>query len=284
MRKMKPSFCYIAPVAYLDYTIAASKTHLVLAHLVDTNKEYAAFYKYRSEQLGDYIMMDNSAYELKEPYRPDKLLELAGQCGAHAIVLPDYPFESSHVTIDAANDFIPQFKGAGYDTFFVPQSQRGDLDGWIDCYEYASNNPDIDIIGLSILGIPNALPHIDPSYSRVVMTQLLIDRGLFDFDKHHHYLGLNSGPKLEIPSLLCMGALDSIDSSGPIWSGITGHRYDPDTDSLQAASKVKMPVDFMLPLTKDEATKERIMHNIRLTAELFEKDNYGKQAAWYAQE
>jgi len=253
-----PSFCFIAPINYLTLIPEESTTHLVLAHLVDENEQYASFYRHRRLK-GDYIMMDNSAYELKEPYSPDKLLELAEKCGAHAIVLPDYPFQPSAVTIDAADKFIPQFKAEGYHTFFVPQSKKGDLEDWITGYQYASSNPDIDIIGMSILGIPNALPHIDPTYGRVVMTQILQDRNLFNNEKHHHYLGLNSGPKLEIPTLLRMG-------------------------SFQTVSKIKLPVDFHLSATKDEATRRRISHNIQLTQLLFNPYYYNMSDVWYAEE
>lgn len=281
MLNCKPSFCFIAPTSYLNFT-TASNTHLVLAHLIDRDEQYALFYRGLSA-MGHYIMMDNSAYELKEPYSPDKLIELGQMCGAHAIVLPDYPFKDSSYTIDAAKKFIPDFKAAGFQTFFVPQSEKGDLQDWLDCYYWAAGNKDIDIIGMSILGIPNAIPYIDPAYARVVMSAMLIDRGAFAKDKHHHYLGLNSGPKLEIPSLVRMGTLNTIDSSGPIWAGILGHRYTKEADSLQMVSKLKLPVDFNIPRTKDKDTLERIQWNIDATVELMNPDNYG-DAVWYAEE
>jgi hypothetical protein len=269
-----PSFCFITPISYLGFT------QISRAHLVDESAEYAEFYARQSE-LGDFIMMDNSAYELKVPYSPEKLIELGKKCNAHAIVLPDYPFQPGQVTIDAAQQFIPQFLDAGVKTFFVPQSKSGDLEDWIDTYTWAANNPDIDIIGMSILGIPNALTWCDPSYARVVMTQMLIDRGVFNFNKHHHYLGLNAGPALEIPSLIRLNALDTIDSSGPVWSGILGHEYTKNADSYQMVKKIKLPVDFHIAATKDAATVDRIFTNVRLTQELMAG---GANAVWYANE
>ena len=275
-----PSFCFIAPTKYLSWA-QHSNTHLVLAHLVDRDDEYANFYKKRRE-FGDFIMLDNAAYELKVPYSPDSLIRLAEKCGAHAIVLPDYPFQPAQVTIEAAEAFIPLFKDAGYLTFFVPQSETGDKEDWIEAYSWADGNSGIDIIGMSILGIPNALPHVDPAFARVVMTQILEERRILS-NKHHHYLGLNSGPNLEIPSLLAMNALDTIDSSGPIQAALMGHRYTKDADSFQMVSKLKMPVDFDLPLTKDKDTLDRIQHNIMMTLELFTKQPQTKKV-WYAVE
>lgn len=276
------NFCYIAPTSMLELTqnLSGSKTHLVLAHLVDRDEKYANFYKELSAQ-NHFIMMDNSAYELKEPYHPDKLIALAEKCGANAIVLPDYPFQEAEITIAAAEQFAPIFKQAGYKTFFVPQSKTGDINDWIRAYKYASKNPLIDIIGMSILGIPNALANIAPSYARVVMTQLLIDRGCFAFDKHHHYLGLNAGPKLEIPSLLKMNALSTIDSSGPVWSAILGHEYSENTDSFQHTSKCLLPVNFDLRIKLDDALINRLRTNITLTNSLFVNKTNN---VWYAQE
>lgn len=275
----EPSFCYIAPTSYLD-VVSASNTHLVLAHLVDTDLEYASFYQDLAGQ-GHLVIMDNSAYELKEPYSPDKLIFLANKCGADVVVLPDYPFQPAITTIHAAEKYAQTFKDAGIGTFFVPQSQKGDLEDWINAYTWAANNPLIDMIGMSILGIPNALPLIDPSYSRVVMAQLLLDRGVFAHDKHHHYLGLNAGPALEIPSLIRMNVINTMDSSGPIWSAILGHEYSKNCDSYLQTIKPKLPVDFGIKRTRDAVTVERIKHNIALTQSLFEQREV---ATWYAEE
>lgn len=276
-----PSFCFITPTAYVANFASQSNTHLVLAHLVENDQRYADLYKGFSD-AGDLVICDNSAYELKEPYSPEKLIELGRKCGASVIVLPDYPFQPASKTIEAARKFTPIFKDAGFGTFFVPQSKRGDTADWIEAYEWAATNISIDMIGMSILGIPNAIPWCDPSYARVVMTQMLIDRGLFNFNKHHHYLGLNSGPALEIPSLIRMNALNTIDSSGPVWAAILGHEYTSNADSYQMVSKLKMPVLFDYPMTKDPATLERIQHNIHLTKDLF--ISYNTNQVWYAQE
>lgn len=263
-----PEFCIIAPTAYLNQYATQSNTHLVLAHLVDTDQTYADFYQ-RISGLGDRVIMDCSAFELGESYAPDRLVDLGHRCGAHAIVLPDYPFAPSSKTIQAAEDILPSVKNAGFATFFVPQSELGNLDDWIAGYRWAATHPDIDIIGMSILGIPNALPHIPVPYARVVMTQLLQTQGVFADNKYHHYLGLNSGPALEIPPLLKMNALNSIDSSNPIWMAILGHEYSRNTDSYLSVSKVKKEVEFDFPFIKDMPTHRRIQTNLDLTLDLF---------------
>lgn len=285
-----PQFCAIAPINF-SHLVGGRKAHLVLAHLIDRDHAktplerdcadvYTAFIRAEAE-AGAFIMMDNSAYELKEPYAPDKLMELATLCGAHAIVLPDYPFCHSSKTIAAAQKFAPIFKENGFKTFFVPQSESGEDQDWINAYEWAANSDLVDIIGISILGVPVAMPEIDPAYARVVMMQRLKDSGKFNPEKHHHFLGLNAGPGLEIPSLLRMGVLDTIDSSGPIWAALQGHRYNPDSDSLQQVRKLTSPVEFFMPFTKDARTVERIDYNVQLTDELLQVKAVD---TWYAVE
>ena len=266
LRNKKPEFCIITPTPYLERFASQSAMHLVLAHLVDEDEEYAKFYAGRSE----YKIMDNGAFELGESYAPDKLVELGKKCGAQAIVLPDYPGQDWKKTMEAAIELIPDVKAAGFHTFYCPQSVVGDWDGFCNGYVWAGAQDAIDIIGMSILTFPNALPHIPAAYARVVGTEVLQRQGLFASKKYHHYLGLNAGPALEIPALIKMGALDSCDSSGPVWAGICGHEYTRMADSYQLVRKVSKHVDFDHPMTKNEHVLRAIQHNINLTLELFE--------------
>lgn len=265
-RNPGPAFCIITPTAYLNQFARQSDMHLVLAHLVDTDEEYADFYANNNK----FKIMDNGAFELGESYAPEKLIELGKKCKADAIVLPDYPFQCASVTRKAAEALMYRVHDAGFKTMFVPQSTTGDLGNWVHGYNWAANEDEIDIIGMSILGMPNAIPHVHIAYARVVLTQILIDNNLFNFDKYHHYLGLNSGPALEIPTLIKMNALDSCDSSNPVWMAILGHRYTPRADSFLSVSKVKKEVEFDYPLVKDQRVLEDIQNNIDMTLELFD--------------
>jgi hypothetical protein len=262
---LDPKFCIIAPTAYLDAYASKSTMHLVLAHLVDTDERYARFYAERTEPK----IMDNGAFELGESYNPEKLIELGEKCGADTIVLPDYPLQPAQKTVEAAAQWIPAIKSAGFQTMFVPQSETNDWRGWQDAYSWASFNSDVDIIGMSIIGIPNALPRVDKSYARVVATALLQANNNFNQTKYHHYLGLNAGPALEIPSLIKMGALNSCDSSNPVWMGICGQMYTKATESYAPCRKISKHVDFNYPWSTDAYVHEAIEHNINLTLSLF---------------
>lgn len=263
-----PQFCVIAPTSYLEDYAIQSHTHLVLAHIVDTDPVYAKFYHEMSDR-GDKIIMDNGAFELGQSYHPEKLIELGQLCGADAIVLPDYPGQHSSVTLEAAKEWAPLIKEEGFKTMFVPQSEVGDIDDWISGYLYASNSILVDIIGMSILGIPNALPHIPKAYARVVMSELLIDRGILS-DKYHHYLGLNAAPNVEIPALILMGALDSCDSSNPVWTALQGIGYNiTQTDYMGIKKRYIRDVDFGEKMSNNTHIQSLIQQNLDITFDIF---------------
>lgn len=266
-RNDQPQFCIITPIEYLGAYASQSNMHLVLAHLVDQSEEYADFY----HNCDEFKIMDNGAFELGESYPPEDLVRLGEKCRANAIVLPDYPFQHEQKTIQAAVDLIPSVREAGFHTVFCPQSKVGDWEGWVDAYEWGAANPRIDILGMSILAIPNALPHIPPAYARVVATEVLYRQGIFAYDKYHHYLGLNAGPALEIPPLLEMGALDSCDSSNPVWAGICGQMYTKGADSYLPIRKIGKHVDFHYHMVDDPFVHDAIQNNIDLTLDLFDR-------------
>lgn len=280
-----PEFCFIAPKQYLQevWMTTSSSRHVVLAHLVaeelqqpKSERIYTNHYRNLSES-GHYIICDNSAFELGESFDPNQLIELAKEIGADALVLPDYPGQPYTKTIEAAKQWVKPFKDAGLDTFFVPQSEEGDLEGWISSFKWAAKNPYIDIIGWSILGIPNALKHrgVPKSYARVVMANILMTRPdtkeLINA-KYNHFLGLNSGPNLEIPTLLKMGVLNSVDSSGPVWAAINSQAYTTESDSFMSVSKEQLPpvnFDAVRDLS-DSQELEMLVTNVRMTDRLFD--------------
>ncbi len=272
MTILSKGFCFISPLSVMkNLDSFLGNNHLALAHLVNTNDEYANWFANRPDT--DFVIMDNGAFELGQSYTPDQLISLGQKCRADVIVLPDYPNQPWQRTLDAGIQWNSTFHDAGFKTMYVPQSEIGDLDGWLRSYQSATNLDTTftpDVIGMSILGIPNALPHIDKTFARVVITDLLIRDGLFNFNIHHHYLGLNSGPKLEIPTLLKMKALSTCDSSGPVWGALNKIKYANNTDSYMKRSKLQKPIDFEYQLPLSLKVTETILHNIELTNKLFE--------------
>lgn len=256
------NFCHIAPTKFLNSYTSTNGAHLLLAHLVEEDEEYRNYYANLKD--GKYKIMDNSAFEMFKlglpMYESSKLIEMGKACGANCIVMSDYPKQPSQVTVNAAKKLIPEFKGEGFDTFFVPQSALGDMTDLVNAIEWALNNQDIDLIGLSILAAPIACGVDESTFeggkrsdaykmqrylSRLTVFRELERRKLLNSHakKRFHCLGMVDGPK-EINLLReYSDFIFSWDSSAAVWAGINGIRFDSSPTGLKDG-KFEKEVEF----------------------------------------
>jgi hypothetical protein len=247
---MAIDFCHITPIPHMSDFVADQSHDLLLAHLVEESEEYTEFYANKDSMK----ILDNSAFEMykqgREMYPSDKLIDMGWRVGAKYVVMSDYPSEHYSKTIDAAKELAPTFKDAGFGTFFVPQSEIGDLEGLIASFEWAFNNPDlVDYIGVSILAVPNAYGvekdnKLQRFLSRWRFMQELEDRGInfkITGDQHIHFLGMVDGPN-EIE--LCKDfKIDTWDSSAAVWAGLNNISFDSSPTGL-INGKFEKEVDF----------------------------------------
>lgn len=278
---MSINFCHIAPTAYLNELTAMNGSHLLLAHLIESDPVYAGFYANLRD--GKERIMDNSGFEMfkmgRDMYEPSKLVSMANVVGADIIVLPDYPMQPSSVTVNAAKSMLPVFEEAGYGAFFVPQSEVGDLEGYLGAMEWALNQPQIKVIGLSILGCPialglkeqkfDSLDQIDGAYkmqrflSRWKILSIMKERGMLDHKaaKKFHCLGMVDGPN-EIDLLQeFVPFIRSWDTSSAVWYGLSGEqRYDQSPTGLRHG-KYEKEVDFDFDSATDDGI-EAALYNI----------------------
>ena len=252
-------FCHIVPTPHLDDFVRGNKAHLTLAHLVKEDPEYVKFYQQLRQDIGavgnQYInIMDNSAFELYKNqmpmFNPEELLGLAKRVHATHIVLPDHPAHPSMVTIDDARRYAPVFKENGFKTFFVPQSDVGDLEDLITSFAWAASSPLIDYIGVSILAVPNAYKcekgnSLQRFNARWKFMNELYDRNLLQLaaqnGKKIHFLGMVDGPN-EIP-LVRDFHIDTWDSSAAVWAGLNSISFDDSPTGL-INGKFEKHVDF----------------------------------------
>ena len=232
MSKIK--LAHISPMATIEQAHKFSQINLVLAHLIDKVPGYAEFYFDSPKPT----IMDNGAFELGEPYEPEKLIELARKVDAKYIVLPDYPEQPWEKTVEAAKEYIPVFKEAGFKTFYVPQSEKGDKEGYFKSWQWALHNKDIDLIGCSILGAPNAYPDSHRISARYeVLSQLanVYDEVLV---KRIHMLGmLDTVQEIALVKPFHW-MINSWDTSAATWYGIHNK------DVSETYVKFRKPVEF----------------------------------------
>ena len=225
-------------------------------------------------------IMDNSGFELYKAqlpmFPPQQLLGLAEKVKATHIVLPDHPSHPSMVGIDDAKLYAPQFKEAGFGTFFVPQSDIGDLEDLITSFAWAASSPLIDYIGISILAVPNAYNcergnNLQRFVSRWKFMNELYDRNLLQLaaqnGKKIHFLGMVDGP-MEIP-LVRDFHIDTWDSSAGVWAGLNGLAFDHSPTGV-TNGKFEKHVDFQAKF-EDTTLAES---NMRVIDNLVDRYNF----------
>ena len=284
-------FCHITPIDHLDL-VKGRSSHLTLAHIASgmegSPEQISTYCKFYEKEKKDaeldnrpYInIMDNSAFELYKNqmpmFNPAELLDLAEMLHATHIVLPDHPAHPSMVGIDDAKMYAPQFKEAGYKTFFVPQSDIGDLEDLITSFAWAASSPLIDYIGISILAVPNAYRcekgnNLQRFVSRWKFMNELYDRNLLQLaaqnGKKIHFLGMVDGP-MEIP-LVRDFHIDTWDSSAGVWAGLNGIAFDNSPTGL-INGKFEKHVDFTSSF--DDTTIAQ--SNMRVIDNLVERYNF----------
>lgn len=270
MKKIK--YGYITPMAYQYLIPEHADFHLILAHLLD-NEEYVNFYKEKINR-GDVVILDNSAFEFKRALSAQEIFGFIERSGIEPtyVVAPDYPFENWEVTWESTLKFIDEVKDKPYKVMAVPQSRKGDWQGWIQGYREMLKHPSIEVIGMSILGIPNAFCELtgteDIAFNRLFATQYLLDQEIVEPGwKWHHYLGLGNGPR-ELLMQRQLGLIDSSDSSSPFWHGHLGIRFDQTTWGLKNG-KSKLEVRF--DVSSDVDSLRAIEHNINYMENLILK-------------
>lgn len=126
-------FAVIAPVKDLEtYGDMSDNIHLVLAHLILGNEKYADFYRRRSE-MGDYIILDNSAHEFGVGIGPEELCLAIDKVKASEVVLPDRLFfgeDTVEMTSNAYNIIKSEYPGMNF--MITPQGRTHAE--WQDCF------------------------------------------------------------------------------------------------------------------------------------------------------
>lgn len=277
-------FCHITPTKYLDLFAAGRTHHLVLAHLVEEDEDYAAWYANSPRSYESQVIMDNSAFEMykqgKPMYESSKLIAMGRKVKADYIVMSDYPGEPARKTIEAAQQLAPNFHDNGFGTFFVPQAEVGNVEGVLDSFMWAAGSTEVDYIGVSILTAPNMFGvekgnNLQRFLSRWKLCQLLEQRGFFDIassnNKKIHFLGMVDGPNEIALVSDWLEFIDTWDSSAAVWAAMCGIQFDNSPTGL-INGKNEIEVDF----NHDWATLDQValaMKNIRYIDELLEWPN-----------
>lgn len=280
------NFCHIAPTPHL-YLTSKRNNHLVLAHLIEKDREYVDFYVNEKRNYNPTIIMDNSAFEMykagKEMYPAENLIHMAQAVKADYIVMPDYPGEDPVKTINGALEYGPKFIKEGFKTFFVPQGRPGDLEDLISSFEFAIHNENVDYIGISILAAPLAFNcekgnKLQRFLSRLRLMYILKEREILQkgryMNKKFHFLGMVDGPNELIYLSPFKEYIDTWDSSAAVWLGLNDQNFDG-SPSGRMDGKFEKEVDFDWE-SNDNKLIQKAITNINYIDDLVEK-YYGSE-------
>ncbi len=240
-------FCHIAPTHYTELGIHESEMDMVLAHIARDDDKYAELFAHSSHVK----LLDNGAFENGVPMSVEDMINIGHKVRADILVLPDYPYEDwRQGWEDNVMEGIEQYKKEGFLTMFIPQSKKGDASGYMKSLKNALLHPQIDYVGLSILGCPNAFPEI-PTHK---VREKIIDLSTAYMDpKQLHILGMLDNPLEEIERLAYYSKyINSWDTSLAIWAGLNGLTVGPKHEKLKLAVDFDHPVkDFSVSLVLD---------------------------------
>jgi hypothetical protein len=230
-------FCIISPTAGLERYATLSKTHLVLAHECKDH-DYLQFYIKRQME-GDFIILDNGAYENGEPEWDTNLMQ---GLQPNVVVLPDYPLQSWQKTWHAAIAHLDRCSHdeQEFEWCYIPQAPKGDFHGFIESYLEVVQDPRI-----SWIGIPRALSYAitDNPLARVEFARMVRK----DYPRLKlHAFGMVNGDIHEL-GYLAQAGVTSIDSSAPVWRGwYRGHHLGVKSEH-ESWDLLGAPVDFNAP-------------------------------------
>jgi len=273
--------CFIVPINFLEEFATRGKYHLVLVHICQQSKKYKDFYKER-RKMGDFVILDNSVYELEKPIEDERLVDIACDLNANEIILPDYP-ENVEKTLKISENFLSRMAKNNmlkkFQYALVIQGKRiKDVEKTIKFLLEVEECKTLCFSGIplrmylyivdelekkNILYVPRSLSFtMNHLYSRVALYFFLKKEGyierLRERGKKIHILGLTDG--IELLNYAKEDVIRSCDSSSAF---VHGYHYIAYTYKGLPGEKLSVKLDFF---TKNINNLQRqlIEHNIKM--------------------
>lgn len=256
---------FITPTPHLEDFATKSNFHLTLTHQILDDEKYAAFYSDRSSK-GDYIVVDNSAFEKGSPMSAKEIYTAYMRVRPSEVVCPDV-LQDGEATQKSTIEFKKEFSSLINNTKFYNNTvsymgvaQGKNLSDYLACWDFLNNN--VDTIGLSFIGIEKVLPDSSFTFARLMMLDILNKKGLLK-ERPIHILGIGDNP-LEIKMIQespFSKYIRSNDSSTAFVHGSKGIRLDHKKGL--PITKIKEKLDFKCYLTKSTYAYESVLHNIK---------------------
>ena len=262
---------YITPTSYLEKYAKQGDIYLALAHLIDDEgqNEYARFHR-REALKGRRVILDNGLFEGAQ-VTTESLIQRARAINASVVCAPDVLFDSAG-TIKEFKQFIRAKQEAGLVCEVMGIPQADNPTDWWECYRFFDLSKDCDLIGLSILAVPQSFGELVGGRDRITASRVHLLRELYAHTSllgrrstACHLLGLGDSYEDLQFAARALPSVISNDTSSAFVHGMHGVRYRE--DGTWDGGKIREKVDFSQPYDPN-ADHEAIQHNIDIARSL----------------
>lgn len=217
-----------SPISILDKSLNYNDYCYALVHLFETHEKYFDFFK-KAKSNNIEVYLDNSIFELKESFNPEKYAEWIEKLQPNLYIVPDV-LENSNETVNNWIKWEENHSFTGIKKMGVVQGRTWtDL---VDCYRFMSQTADMIAISFDYSYFQGtgfgrtALERYCNGRQRFV--QQLVQEGIWNWNKPHHLLGCSLAREFRWYVDNNIYNIKSVDTSNPIVAAMHDLKYNDD--------------------------------------------------------
>lgn len=225
------------PIDLLEKSKKFNDYDYCLLHLTYSHPQYKQFY-IDSIKEGRRVLLDNSLFELGDALTNEQLAQGVRDIKPTWYVVPDC-LNDCEKTIERFRKFKETYTDLPGLSIGVVQGST--IDELIECYKYMSENAHKIAIPFDSKGfecLSNSEDKLEKwCEGRPKFIKLLMDRGVWNFNKAHHLLGCSYAREFSNEIYTCLN-VESVDTSNPVVAGLKGLIYT--SNGLYTKPSVKL--------------------------------------------
>jgi hypothetical protein len=227
-----------------------------LVHLFETHPKYYEHFYNCTHHWNIETLLDNSIFELKKAFDPDKFKYWIEELKPNCYIIPDF-LEDAELTVEQCAEWLGTQGSAGHASTCrkIGVVQGKTFQELVDCYKFMDEN--VDQIAISFdysyyktTGIGRTPLELNATGRQRFITDL-IREGVWNWRKPVHLLGCSRADEFKFYIDNNIYNIKSCDTSNPIIAGIEGIAYDGDF-GLKTKSKAILADSVDIQLTEDQ--------------------------------
>lgn len=237
---MKIEVSHESPISMLEHSRTYNDYAYALVHLFETHPRYYNFFKVTRTCSDTPVLLDNSIFELKKAFDPEKYVGWIDKLEPNYYIVPDV-LEDCEGTCGAWNDWMSRHTdnshALGNGALKIGVVQGKNWNDLVECYRFMADNAEYVAISFDYsyyqhtgycanTADPPRLAKMKSGRTRFI--RQLIDEGIWCWDKPHHLLGCSLASEFRWYVDNNIHNIKSCDTSNPVVAAIKGARYNDD--------------------------------------------------------